>query len=123
MIINRFKENDRFASCGGDKTFYIWDVMTGQILRKILAHNHRINCLALNPYQSVIISGSFDNTVKIWDLMSKNHKPVQVLDDFKDSVTKIISTDNSIIVGSVDGILRIYDIRMGKLVRDPINCK
>lgn len=71
----------------------------------------------------MIISGSFDNTVKIWDLMSKNHKPVQVLDDFKDSVTKIISTDNSIIVGSVDGILRIYDIRMGKLVRDPINCK
>ena len=45
-----------------------------------------------------------------------------MLDDFKDSITKIISTENSIIVGSVDGILRTYDIRMGKLIRDPINC-
>ena len=48
-----------------------------------------------------------------------------MLDDFKDSITKVIVTDDSIIAGSVDGILRTYDIRMGKLIRDkmesPIN--
>jgi mitogen-activated protein kinase organizer 1 len=97
--------------------------MSGQIIRKFLAHNHRINCLALNPYQNVICSGSYDNTVKLWDLQSRNHKPMQVLDDFKDSVTKIIVTDDSIIAGSVDGVLRTYDLRMGKLVRDSINRK
>jgi hypothetical protein len=56
-----------------------------------------------------------------------------VLDDFKDSVTKIIVTEDQIIAGyglieiyvlyrSVDGVLRTYDLRMGKLIRDKMEC-
>lgn len=46
-----------------------------------------------------------------------------MLDDFKDSITKIIVTEDSIIVSCMDGVLRTYDIRMGKLVRDKIDSK
>lgn len=90
----RFRDNDKFASCGGDKVFYIWDVLTGKYIRKIVAHNNKINTISLNPYENVIATGSFDNSVKIWDLMSNNYKPIQVLDDFTDSVTKVIFTDD-----------------------------
>lgn len=89
----RFNENDKFASCGGDKTFFIWDVLSGNIIRKVLAHNNRINTITLNPHQNVIATGSYDNTVKLWDLMSRNNKPIQMLDDFKDSITKVIMTE------------------------------
>ena len=65
-----FQDNSRFASCGGDKTFFLWDVLTGKYTRKISAHQSKINTLALNPLQNLIASGSFDNTVKIWDLLS-----------------------------------------------------
>lgn len=33
-----FSDNNRFASCGGDQVFYIWDVLSGRYLRKITAH-------------------------------------------------------------------------------------
>jgi len=71
----------------------------------------------------VIATGSFDNSVKIWDLMSSQHKPIQVLDDFRDSVTKVVFTDDQIIASSVDGFLRTYDMRMGKLVKDNLESK
>jgi mitogen-activated protein kinase organizer 1 len=56
--------------------------------------------------------------VKLWDLRAtKNSHPVQVLSDFKDSVTKVaITAECKIIASSVDGFLRIFDMRMGKLL-------
>lgn len=33
-----FKDNSRFVSCGGDKVFYLWDVLTGKYIRKVIAH-------------------------------------------------------------------------------------
>ena len=46
-----------------------------------------------------------------------------MLDDFKDSITKVVFTDFQILAGSVDGYLRTYDMRMGKLLKDNIDCK
>ena len=46
-----------------------------------------------------------------------------MLDDFKDSVTKVIFTEHQIIAGSVDGFVRTYDLRMGKLLKDSLECK
>jgi mitogen-activated protein kinase organizer 1 len=43
-----------------------------------------------------------------------------VLDDFKDSVTKVLFSDTQVICASVDGYIRTYDIRMGKLLKDNI---
>ncbi len=69
----------------------------------------------------MIATGSFDNSVKIWDILNpQSFKPVQILDDFKDSVTKVIFSDTQIICSSVDGYIRTYDIRMGKLLKDNI---
>ena len=56
--------------------FYIWDVLSGKYLRKFIAHTNKINTLALNPYENVIATGSFDNSVKLWDLMSNSFKPI-----------------------------------------------
>lgn len=33
-----FKDNSRFVSCGGDKVFYLWDVLSGKYIRKVVAH-------------------------------------------------------------------------------------
>lgn len=59
--------------------------------------------------------------MKLWDLMSTNYRPIMVLDDFKDSITKVLFTEDQVICASVDGVLRTYDIRMGRLVRDDLD--
>ena len=50
--------------------------------------------MSINAYENVIATGSFDNSVKLWDLMSSSYKPIQVLDDFTDSVTKVLMKDD-----------------------------
>jgi len=45
---------------------------------------------------------------------------IQVLNDFKDSVTSIAHTDCCVIAASVDGTVRTYDLRMATLHTDEV---
>jgi mitogen-activated protein kinase organizer 1 len=47
----------------------------------------RLNCCELGPGDDVLVTGSYDKTVKIWDLKSHARTPIQTLSDFRDSVT------------------------------------
>jgi mitogen-activated protein kinase organizer 1 len=84
--------NDRFISCGGDKTCFLWDVSTGVVVRRFQGHTQRINTVDINRDGTVFMSGSYDKTLCIWDLRSNNKDPIQTLTDFKDSVTCITHT-------------------------------
>lgn len=71
---------------------------------------------------SVVISGSYDATVRLWDCKSQSTKPIQVLEEAKDSVSSLHVVGHEIVTGSVDGRMRVYDVRMGMLFVDVIGC-
>ena len=50
-------DNAKFVSGGGDRTVFLWDVTTGQTIRRIPGHSGRVNAVALNDDASVAISG------------------------------------------------------------------
>ncbi len=106
--------NDQFVSTGGDKTVFLWDVQTAQTIRRWTGHAGRVNRGVFGgDGDSVIVTGSFDGTVKIWDVKSGAYKPIMTLDDAKDSITDIAIHDAEIVSSSVDGRVRSYDLRMG----------
>ena len=70
----------------------------------------------------MVISGSYDATVRLWDCKSQSTKPIQVLEEARDSVSSLHTVGHEIVTGSVDGIMRIYDLRMGMLFVDVIGC-
>jgi mitogen-activated protein kinase organizer 1 len=138
-------DNSRFASCGGDRRWVpalqdpdqgdslttlcdmlrsalYWDVPSSSIIKRFSGHASRINSVAFNAEATVLASGSFDSTVRLWDLRSQQGKPIQVLQDARDSVTSVlINKDRSIpelLVASVDGHVRTYDLRMGEIRSD-----
>lgn len=65
-------------------------------------------------------AGSFDATVKLWDLKSQSHKPLMTLSEAKDSISSICVWGHEIFTGCVDGRVRTYDIRMGQVFVDLI---
>ncbi|KAH6571539.1 hypothetical protein BASA50_003484 [Batrachochytrium salamandrivorans] len=114
-------DNNRFASCGMDRAVILWDVGTGRPLRRWDDHKQRVNAVSFNADASVIASGSYDTTVRIWDCRAKNAwKPVQVLDGSKDSVEAVQILGHEILVGCVDGFIKVYDVRAGKVTTDSI---
>lgn len=62
--------------------------------------------------------GGFDGTVRLWDCKSQQRMPIQVLDEAKDSITSITIRGSDILTSSVDGHVRSYDLRKGKLSAD-----
>lgn len=70
-------DNARFASVGGDKAVFLWDVATAKTLRRFLGHTHRVNACDFNADASILASGSYDATVRIWDCKYLAPPPTQ----------------------------------------------
>jgi mitogen-activated protein kinase organizer 1 len=103
--------NSTIVSGGSDFSVCWWDIGRGSLIRKIRNHTGPVNSVCYNDDSSVAISGSHDSAVMIWDSRSPAAIPIQTLSDSKDAVTAVASGRNDILVGSVDGKLRTYDVR------------
>ncbi|KAK7754153.1 hypothetical protein SLS62_003730 [Diatrype stigma] len=141
--------NAKFASCGGDRLVFLWDVSTAQTIRRFGGsggssnstqggHTARINCVTFGGAlfsstsspddsssgdESLLISGSLDASVRIWDVRAHGgaHRPVQTLSEARDSVTSVACPGSAeIVAGSVDGRVRTYDVRTGRCVTDVV---
>ena len=114
------KDNCSFASCGGDRTVFVWDVASGLVMRRLQGHEQRVNCVHYAGDCSVLVTGSYDRTVRCWDMRSKNAAPLQTLTGAADSVSTVAVMGHEIIAGSIDGHILMYDLRKGSLTRDAI---
>lgn len=116
--------NEHFVSAGGDRSVFLWDVATASTLRRfggLHGHTGRINAVKFaGESDSVVVSAGFDTSVRIWDTKSSSIKPVQTLNEAKDSVTCLVVRGPEIVAGCVDGRVRSYDVRMGKVWSDTV---
>ncbi|KAL1515603.1 hypothetical protein AB1Y20_002222 [Prymnesium parvum] len=110
--------NASFASCGGDRAVFLWDVASGAVSRRLQAHEQRVNAVAFNDDCSVLLSASYDKTVRCWDMRSRSVHPVQSLGEAADSVSAVASAGHFIYSSSIDGCVRTYDLRQGALSVD-----
>jgi mitogen-activated protein kinase organizer 1 len=113
------KDSEMFSG-SSDQAVCWWDVGRGQLIRKLRCHNGAVNSVCYNDDSSVAISGGYDSTVKIWDSRVPSQQPIQILAESRDSITAVATSKYEIFSGSVDGKLRIYDIRQSCLTVDSV---
>lgn len=59
MVLNcSAADNKSFASCGGDKTVFVWDTGTGDCKKRFMGHNSKVNAVALSEDAGVLVSGT-----------------------------------------------------------------
>jgi WD40 repeat protein len=63
-----------FASNGGTlavasgRTVWLWDVNTCELLARLEGHQGKVICLTFSPEGTLLASGSYDKTVRVWRL-------------------------------------------------------
>ncbi|KAI9572070.1 WD40-repeat-containing domain protein [Boletus coccyginus] len=112
LSISVSHDNATFASV------FVWDVAKAVTTRRLAGHMGKVHAVEFNADASVLASGSYDATVRLWDLRSQSRAPIQVLEEARDAVQALHVDATTIIAGSVDGYIRTYDLRMGELRAD-----
>ena len=82
-----------------------------QFGRVKVLEGHTNSVLSVCIKDNLIISGSFDKTIKIWDIESG--KGIKTLEGHKDCVNSVAIKDNLVISGSDDKTIKIWDVCTG----------
>lgn len=55
-------------SGSNDCKIKVWSASTGECLRTLVGHEALVRALSFAPRSGMLVSGSYDKTVKVWDL-------------------------------------------------------
>lgn len=52
----------------------VWELSSGKCLKTLKGHSNYVFCCNFNPQSNLIVSGSFDESVRIWDVRTGVYK-------------------------------------------------
>ena len=89
---------------------HIWSVQTGQLLDQLSGHEGPVSSLAFAPSGGIIISGSWDHTVRIWNIFGRTQtsEPLQLQADVLHIAVRPDS--KQIAVSTLDGQLTFWSV-------------
>ena len=87
---------------------------TGEELKKYEGHSDRVHSVVFSADGTIIVTGSSDNTVRIWNV--ETEKELKKYEGHSDPVNSVaLSADGKkIISGSWDKTVRFWDVEIGK---------
>jgi serine/threonine protein kinase len=107
----------RVVSASMDQTACLWDLTTGQELRRFTGHADGVTSVAIARDGQHVLTGSLDNTLRWWDVEAG--REIRRLVGHADSVLSVaLSPDDRLALsGSADGTVRLWHAASGKEVR------
>ena len=109
------EDGSTFACADVGITFWVSDVATGreQFTYTLEGHTKSIWKTALSPDRRILASGSYDTTIRLWDIFTG--EPIFVLSGHKNGVGALaFSPDGSMLAsGSRDETIRLWDTATG----------
>jgi WD40 repeat protein/serine/threonine protein kinase len=108
------REPNRLAAGTWDSVVEVWDTQANKALAKLSGHTQLVVSLAIGPRLSdgtcMLVSGSFDGTIKLWNTTSGACLLTLSPDD--GAVTKVVCTPDgrTIISAHEDGTLAVWDL-------------
>lgn len=92
---------------------HIWSVQTGQLLDQLSGHEGPVSSLSFAPSGGIVVSGSWDRTVRIWSIFGRTQtsEPLQMQSDVLHVAFRPDS--KQIAVSTLDGQLTFWLVSEG----------
>jgi RNA polymerase sigma factor (sigma-70 family) len=106
-----FSPDSRTVFTATYRTIRVWEVATGKQLQQFVAHEERINRLALSPDGKTLALVGSEPTVRLWDVATAKER--RRLEGHQGQVTSLAwSADGQTLAsGSADGTALVWDLR------------
>ncbi|MCJ1380743.1 hypothetical protein MMC17_003852 [Xylographa soralifera] len=92
---------------------HIWSVQTGQLLDQLAGHEGPVSSLAFAPSGGICISGSWDHTVRIWNVFARTQTSESLLLQADVLDLAIRPDSKQVAVSTLDGQLTFWSISEG----------
>jgi WD40 repeat protein len=113
-----FTPDGKTLAVAAGKFGYLFDLKTGKELGKFEGHTHVLNDIAVARDGSKVVTGSFDQTVAVWD--AATFKRLHSFPGFASAVYAVaLSPDGSLAAGAdYKGVLRVWKTDTGTPLHD-----
>lgn len=98
------------AAIAADRTIYLWNLHTGEVLKKFTGHTATVTCVTFTDDGGKLISGSDDKTVRVWNVDSG--KPLATLVGHEAPVrgVAVMPGGRWVLSASGDQTVRLWDV-------------
>ncbi len=116
VIVAYAPDGKTIASGGNDRLVRLWDVATGDEIRRFAGHGSNVDTVAFTADGKTLASGSVDNTIRLWDVASGKQKAV--LPNAGGGINCVVFSPDGKTLASKghDGALRLWDLATSKEV-------
>ncbi|THV50696.1 hypothetical protein BGAL_0140g00190 [Botrytis galanthina] len=115
------KDGKKVVGAGADKTARVMDLESNQTVSQVAAHDQPIKSArfftAPQTNGEMLVTGSWDNTIKYWDLRTPN--PV-ISVNMNHKVYTLDVQKNVLVVGTADRYINIIDLNMPDKIKKTI---
>lgn len=104
-----------FATGGADKQLIWHDAITHQVTKTVAAHQHEISSLSFSKDGSQLVTGSWDNTAKVWAQAAD--EPTLTL-NHPNAVAKVAWLGPNVMTSSWDRRLRLWNVSTKQVIKE-----
>ncbi|XP_010929949.2 autophagy-related protein 16 isoform X1 [Elaeis guineensis] len=111
-------DNRSVIAASSSNNMYVWDVSSGRIRHTLTGHTDKVCTVDASKVSSRnVVSAAYDHTIKIWDLQ-KGYCINTIISMSNCNALSYNMDGLTICSGHVDGNLRLWDSRTGKLISE-----